>query len=246
MSELEYPQNQRILDRMKEEIDSALGIGMWEKISCNLCPNAKMDVKQLNVATQMLIEEFDILADNQTATQVFSNVKHALRHSDFAWARNKFLQYNDIDLFAEAVLQDSMGQLQNCLKKGETFYGQPVTQEVLEYAESIKDLFYGRRTMNTITATAIPYMVQEYLNTKDERTKRYHACHCPFAKESILMEKTVSKTMCYCSLGHTKVFWEAALDTFLDGDVLHSALQGDTSCQFILYLPDEIMQKYVK
>jgi len=51
--------------------------------------------------------------------------------------------------------------------------------------------------------------------------------------------------MCYCSLGHTKVFWEAALDTKLEGDVMHSALGGDLLCQFAIYLPDEIMEKYV-
>jgi len=51
--------------------------------------------------------------------------------------------------------------------------------------------------------------------------------------------------MCYCSLGHTKVFWEAALNTTLEGEVLGLALNGDYLCQFEIYLPDEIMEKYV-
>jgi len=88
---INYPENQRIIDRMKEEIDRALGSGTWDKITYNNCPNGNMDNLQLSAATYSLLEQFDRLADNLTANHVFSNVKHALKHSDFEWARNKFL-----------------------------------------------------------------------------------------------------------------------------------------------------------
>lgn len=73
------------------------------------------------------------------------------------------------------------------------------------------------------------------------------ACHCPFARESILQDEgPVSKTLCYCSLGHTKVFWEVALDMPLEGEAAESALAGDLSCLFVIYLPDEAMARYVQ
>ncbi|AUS97109.1 hypothetical protein CDQ84_16085 [Clostridium thermosuccinogenes] len=240
------PENQRIIDRMKEEIDCALGSDTWNKITSDNCPNGDMDNQQLSVAMWSLLEKFDQLADSKTAKRVFSEVKHALKHSDFEWTREMFLQYNDIDRFAEAVLNDSMEHLQRCVEYNELFYDQPIDKEALEYARSIETLFYGKRFGNKIIATAIPYRLIDFLKTEDIRMKRYYMCHCQFARESIISEKTVSKTMCYCSLGHTKVFWEAALDTKLEGDVLHSALGGDLLCQFVIYLPDEIMEKYVK
>jgi len=51
--------------------------------------------------------------------------------------------------------------------------------------------------------------------------------------------------MCYCSLGHNLAFWETVLDTELSGDVISSALGGDLSCKFVIYLTDELMGKYV-
>jgi len=84
------------------------------------------------------------------------------------------------------------------------------------------------------------------LQTSDPKMKCYYACHCPFAKESILAEKTVSSTLCYCSLGHIKNFWEAVFDRELDGEVLTSALKGDMMCTYVVYIPDDIMVSYVK
>lgn len=55
-----------------------------------------------------------------------------------------------------------------------------------------------------------------------------------------------SGTLCYCSLGHTRVFWESALDTKLEGEVEESVLSGGMLCRFRILLPDAIMQKYVK
>jgi|GEM_PF-779994 hypothetical protein len=242
---VKYPENQQIIDRIKEEIDCALGSNTWNKITSDNCPNGDMDNQQLSVAMWSLLEKLDQLTDCKTTKRVFSEVKHALHHSDFKWTREMFLQYNDIDRFAEAVLKDSMEHLQRCVEYNEMFYDQPIDKEALEYARSIETLFYGKRFGNKIIATAIPYRLIHFLKTEDTRMKRYYMCHCQFARESIISEKTVSKTMCYCSLGHTKVFWEAALDTKLEGDVMHSALGGDLLCQFAIYLPDEIMEKYV-
>lgn len=241
---VEYPENQRIIDCMKKRVNEALGAGAWGRMTCDGCPTGDMDNKALSAVIQPLVERIDEITDARMAMGIFSNVRHGLQRSDFAWARVKFLRYNDIDLFSEAILRDSMDHLKKCMEAEEAFYGQPITPEVYEYAKGIKGLFYGVRTGNTITATAIPFDAVKYLRAEDPRIKRYHACHCQFARESILDENVVSKTMCYCSLGHTKVFWEAALNTTLEGEVLASALAGDLSCRFVVHLPDEIMERY--
>lgn len=106
--------------------------------------------------------------------------------------------------------------------------------------------FLWARENNTIAAVAIPCETQEYLKETDINKKRYFACHCQFARNSILQkEGAVSKTLCNCSLGHTKIFWEAVLDTSLDGEVASSVLGDGLLCRFAIHLPDEIMKKYV-
>ena len=106
--------------------------------------------------------------------------------------------------------------------------------------------FLWARENNTIVAIAIPCETQKYMKETDINKKRYFACHCQFARNSILQkEGAVSKTLCNCSLGHTKIFWEAALDASLDGEVVSSVLCDGLLCRFVIHLPDEIMKKYV-
>jgi len=68
---VKYPENQRIIDRMKEEIDCALGSDTWNKITSDNCPNGDMDNQQLSVAMCSLLGKFDQLADSKTAKRIF-------------------------------------------------------------------------------------------------------------------------------------------------------------------------------
>ena len=93
--------------------------------------------------------------------------------------------------------------------------------------------------------TRHPYDMNSYFKETDERKKRYHFCHCLFARTSILIDEgTVSKTMCYCSLGFVISSWEETLGVRLHGDVVESVLGGDDICRFVIYLPDEVVEKY--
>lgn len=87
--------------------------------------------------------------------------------------------------------------------------------------------------------------MEAYLNAADEKMKRYHACHSPFAKESVLSENVVSSALCNCSLGHVMNFAEAFLGRELTGKVVRSVLNGDLTCEYEIEIPEDIMQKYV-
>lgn len=86
--------------------------------------------------------------------------------------------------------------------------------------------------------------MKAYLATDDEKRKRYYACHCPFAKESILSEHVVPSVLCNCSLGHVMNFTEAFLGRALEGKVVCSVLHGDLTCEYEITIPDDIMRKY--
>jgi hypothetical protein len=84
-------------------------------------------------------------------------------------------------------------------------------------------------------------MVQEYLEETDEKMKRYYACHCAWARESILDDVVdVSANFCHCSGGFTKMPWEAALDQPLEYEMVKSVLRGDDECSFIIHLPKDV------
>lgn len=240
-----WPDNERIIRKMQEQIDANLGENVWNNLTQGDAPTACMDNAELSRTTGLLISNFDQVTDNNMANKVFSQVRHGLTRSDFAWAREKFLKYGDIDIFAKTLLEEQLNELKIHMQQSTTFYGQPITSAVYDFVSGIENLFYGKRHGDKILATAIPFHTSNYLQAKDDKRKRYYMCHCQFARESILSDSSVSKTMCYCSLGHNLIFWETVLDTELRGDVISSALGGDLSCEFVIYLTDEVMRKYV-
>lgn len=236
-----------VMETLKEEARKILGEEKWEEITANIeVPADNMESEHLNYTTRELLKQFDNAVDSQTCKKIFCNVKHGLKHSDFKWAREKFLQYNDIDLFCLAMQKENIDGFTDAAKSGEFFYGQPIDEFVLQFVMDQPLLLYGARDNNTIAATAIPCETQKYLKETDVNKKRYFACHCQFARKSILQnEGPVSDTLCNCSLGHTKIFWEAVFDTPLDGKVVSSVLGDGLLCRFVIYLPDEVMKKYV-
>ena len=92
---------------------------------------------------------------------------------------------------------------------------------------------------------AFPCNMSEYLKATDDTMRRYHACHCPFAKASLLSDAPVSPTLCNCSLGHVMNFIEASLGRSLRGRVIRSVLSGDLTCEYEIAIPDDIIAEYL-
>lgn len=244
--EIVYPERKRIIERMEEEVNRALGNGAWARIRQEAAvPEDGMDNSELSRAMRMMMDYIDAETTAATQKTAFCNVRHALTRSHLSWARNQFRQYGNIDAFCDAIRQQNREELVRALETNGDFYGQPVDRSVIEFFDSQPYLLYGARKGHQIHATAIPYRTIAYLQETDPRRKRYLACHCEFARESLLhADGPVSKTLCYCSLGHTKIFWETALDTELSGDVVESVLGGGLLCRFVIDLPQEIVERY--
>lgn len=126
------------------------------------------------------------------------------------------------------------------------FYGQDITDEVLEFIRQNPSMLAPVRKGNKLYCMAFPCNMNEYLKTTDSRMKRYHACHCPVAKESILSDSVVSPVLCHCSLGHVMNFTEAFLGRELEGRVVHSVLNGDMTCEYEITIPEDIMDSFVR
>ena len=236
-----------VMQTLQEEALKALGREKWDEITANVeFPADNMGEEQLSHLTRELLKRFDDIVDSNISKGIFCNINHVLKHSDFSWARERFLEYGNIDLFCAAMRRETLDGFAHAEKSGVYYHGQPVDGTVLQFVKSQPYLLYGARDKNIIKAVAIPYETQRYLKETDINKKRYYACHCPFARESILQkEGPVSKTLCNCSLGHTNVFWEGAINTRLNGEVKSSVLSGGQLCCFYIYLPEKIIEEYV-
>jgi hypothetical protein len=112
-----------------------------------------------------------------------------------------------------------------------------INNEVLDFITNDPAMETGRREGNKIYITKVPYNPVRYLQETDPQIKGYYACHCPLVREAILQGHSISSAVCDCSLGHASHYL-AGLDQELKGEVLESAVKGDTRCRFVFYLPD--------
>jgi len=219
--------------RFETEICSSFGNQTVNK-NANLLKSLKQEQKNINKCILMNNLIKNLLMDNKEEDIIncFVNVRHDLTVDDFQWAVEMYNQCKSLTDFAYKLRKMQIQEIQDCMDFGKDFYGIKVTKEIMNYVNSDPYIFYGMPEGNRIIARAIPCNLTEYLISKTDNEKQYHMCHCQYAKESIRNNERVSPLLCYCSLGHTMVLWEAVLSRKLKGKVIKSALKGDNECLF--------------
>lgn len=247
MSEIIEYKSEIIMDTLKDEVCAKIGEQAWGILTDDIgVPDINNECKCGCKTMREFMHRFEGMTNTVMAKEILTHVRHGLKHSQFDWAREKFIKCgNNIDVFIKNNYKEEVENFTYLRDTGRDFYGQPITSEVYDFIFSQGILTDDARKGSEIHITAFPYDMVNYIKETDEQKKRYYACHCPFARESILTKGAeVSKTLCYCSLGHAKVMWEAILSVELDGDVVQSVLGGDLMCKYVIYLPDEIVKKY--
>jgi hypothetical protein len=225
--------------RIETEIETAYGTDYIKLLKENeLLFDDSMSEDEKTIRNKNLVNR--IIADHSidSVKEMFVKVRHDLSVQDFKWAIMLFKQYNDIHKFAIALQNMERNEIKKCYAEGKDFFGMKISEEVIHYIDNDPYIFYGIPVNGKIIARAIPAKLDMYLNESNNDMKRFYACHCEYARRSILDKgNQVSSMFCNCSLGHTMVLWEAVLSTKLNGRVVKSALNGDCECVFEIDLP---------
>ena len=107
----------------------------------------------------------------------------------------------------------------------------------MEFVKSNQEILSAVLEDEKLYITKIPYDLQNYLNTDDEKLKRYYACHCTFVRENIKNETAnIPREWCNCSGGFAKYPFEVILDQPLEVTLLKTPLDGDYTCRFSIDL----------
>ena len=223
--------------RLREHVD----VVKRDKILPNkdLPPFGLSSSEKIN-ATRQVMEKMKKVLTPEECKKVLADVAHGLPRDFRKGEREKFLKAGSIDEYLREKRASAIAELEKHRDEGTLFFNQYITDDAVNFVKSRPDVLSGERRGNTIYHTKIPYMVQEYLDATDDKMKRYYACHCAWARESILQGDEVSSDFCYCSGGFTKQPWEAALDQHLEVELVKSVLRGDNECSFIIHLPADL------
>jgi hypothetical protein len=143
----------------------------------------------------------------------------------------------------EVYLKDShalaVQELKDHMREGKVWFEQIITQEVVDLVQSNQEILSARLVDEKLYMTKIPYDSVAYLHASDAKNRRYQACHCPFAREAILLgTPDINPLWCYCSGGFHKFPYEVILDQKLKIKCIANALEDDSLCRFVIDLND--------
>jgi hypothetical protein len=223
---IEKRHGREVRDRIFSKRLPPLGAGENER-----CAYTRRIMKQM--APQLAPEE---------AREAWFQVQHGIpadawRESDMA-EKEKYRRGGDIDKFLDLKRRERDALLTRLRDEDRLWYTVVIDDEVLEFVKGDPEMEVGRREGAKIYISKIPYNAVRYLHEDDAKLKRYYACHCPLLREAILKDQPVSLDACNCSLGHASHYL-AGLDQELRGEVLESAIKGDTRCRFVFYLNEK-------
>jgi len=231
-----------VMNVLRERLGEHAGEEIRDKILPEKdLPPLGMPDKEKILVTRKIVKKMEKTLDPAVCKKILADVAHGLPRDFRKGEREKFLEAGSIDEYLKQKRANANAELETHRDDGSLFYNQYISAEVVNYVKSRPDVLSGERRGNTIYHTKIPFMVQEYLEEKGDRKKRYYACHCAWARESILNDEVdVSDSFCHCSGGFTKMPWEAALDQPLEYDMVKSVLTGDDECSFVIHLPEGV------
>ena len=207
-------------------------------------PPLGLEPKEKPEYTKILINRF---VEKEEENSCIEFLAKGLRDPYTEWRkpdRERFIKSKNIDEFLEQKRERFIAGLEKHRDVGTLYFTQEINDEVVEYAKNTPTLEAGIRKGNTLVVTKIPYETINYLNTDDEKMKAYYYCHCPWARETIKdgTSDEIPTVFCNCSGGYYKNYWEIVLDQPVKVDTVKTVLEGDSVCEFIVYLPEEVVK----
>ncbi|MCD4702572.1 MAG: DUF6144 family protein [Candidatus Aegiribacteria sp.] len=174
----------------------------------------------------------DILADNH----------HGISHDSFQKQIQWFKESDSIDDFLKKVHVERIRVLQQHLDENKVWFEQEITPEVITLVKGNQEILSAVRNGEFLYITKIPYSPKNWLKEKDNLMKRYYACHCPLAREAIIMnDPEIPMDWCYCSGGFGKLMFDIVFGESTEVEVLQSVLAGDPVCRFRIKLPEKMI-----
>ena len=227
---------------LADEVEERHGREVRDRVFSEALPPLGTGERERCAYTRTITEHMAQHVTPQETREAWFHVQHGIpadawRESDMA-DREKYRQCgNNVDEFLDLKRRERDALLTRLRDEGKLWYTVEIDDEVLEFVKSDPEMEVGRREGDRVYITKIPYNAVRYLHETDPEMKRYYACHCPLLREAIRKGQSISPDVCNCSLGHASHYL-AGLGRELKGEVLESAVKGDTRCRLVFYLPD--------
>lgn len=231
---LRYLGGAGVLENIEKRLRQQVGDELADTIfSIDSLPPVGTNQKELpNYIDKLMNKLSDALTQDQIEMVLAGN-NHEIPDQPFLSERAVLKRIGNLDKYLKDYHLRQVQNLQHYADTGEVWFEQKITQAVVDFVAANQEIQSAVRLGDKLYVTKIPYDPDAYLKADDPVLKAYYACHCPFARESILSGKgTVDKNWCYCSAGFVKHPYEVLFDRKLRAKLLDSALDGKSFCRF--------------
>jgi hypothetical protein len=192
--------------------------------------------------TYRVMRRMGEIFEDQVCREILSDSLRDLPDAYYTECKTDFYDIckGNIDQYLKFKGQKFIDTLHGHKQRGELFFGQEITDDVIYFVKANPEMGGGVRAGDVIYETKIPFNTKAYLEQMDPEKKRYHYCHCPWVKELIRHDTLkLSATFCQCSAGFHKRPYEIIYEDKLKAEVLMSVLRGDPFCRFAIYIPQQ-------
>jgi hypothetical protein len=240
---LERADGVEVMENLSKNLRKETGDPNWEEVFGDLqLPDVTTDPKGKSEFTQKVMERLESKLDKEECRKVLSSNLHFVPDEAFLSDKEKFDKSKNIESFLKNRHKEYVSELEGYAKNRTLYFTQEVDNEVVEYVRKTPTCQVGVKEGDVIYVTKIPYMAKKYLHEKNEKMKRYYACHCTWVREAIKSGMEISSEFCYCSAGFEKRLWDVIFGLPVKADILQTVLKGDSICKFAIHIPIEYIE----
>lgn len=223
-----------ILERLDKIVDNEKSKAIISQVKI---PELGTHPSEFPAFTKSFVELLEKSLDPRTLKRVLAGNHHQIPETVFLEERTYYENALTLDQYLKELHDRKVQILEKHLQDGTVWFEQNITQEVVDFVRSNQEILSAVRKGDTLYITKIPYDVEAFLKAETKVEKAYHACHCPFAKESIgKSDVQISDVWCNCSAGFTKFPFDVLFNKELKATVLENAIHGDLLCRFSISL----------
>ena len=202
-------------------------------IKSMLLPPFGTDSLELPKYTKQFLDKLKEYLPPSKCNKILAGNNHNIPKESFDKEKEFYKNSLSLEVYLKERHERKVAELNHYYENNLIWFEQIISKEALDYVRGNQEILSGVLINEKLYTTKIPYEINNFLNEKDEKMKRYYACHCSFVRENILSEtEDIPKEWCYCSAGFAKHPYETILEQDLEVKLLKTPLDGDFICRF--------------
>lgn len=231
-----------VLESMEERAELILGEKEAHEIFASLeKPPLGSTYEAYPVVVETMLRSMQQRFPEKTCKKILAGNHHQIPIEKFNDDKEQYKELG-IDGYLRYRHKSMLEEMEACMREDRIWYEQKITPDVLAFVAANQEIQAGVRKGDIVYITKIPYNPEKYLAATDPVEKRFHACHCPFVRSSIVDGSvSVSPMWCYCTGGFEKMAFDVIFGKELEVEVLETVLGGESRCRFAIKLPEEVV-----